>query len=329
MNRKFLVIQTAFLGDVILSTAVAEKLYERDPSAKIDMLVRKGNESVFQNHPFIRSVLVWDKKSSKYANLFRLLMTIRRTRYDVVVNLQRFAASGFLTAFSGAKETTGFRKNPFSFLFTHRMKHLISADVHETDRNQSTIAHLAGKFPAKPHIYPSEQDYSRTAHLKSEPYITISPVSVWHTKTFPAYKWMELVREIYESKSYRIYLLGSAPEYKASEYIRIKSEVPDVINLCGKLSVCESAALMRDAKMNYVNDSAPLHLASAINAPVTAIFCSTIPEFGFGPLSDNSTIIQTESALSCRPCGLHGFRECPLVHFKCAHTIGIGKNLIP
>jgi heptosyltransferase-2 len=73
--------------------------------------------------------------------------------------------------------------------------------------------------------------------------------------------------------------------------------------------------------MNYVNDSAPMHFASAVNAPVTAIYCSTIPAFGYGPLSDNSNIVETHEQLSCRPCGLHGYKACPQGHFKCAFGI--------
>jgi heptosyltransferase-2 len=74
---------------------------------------------------------------------------------------------------------------------------------------------------------------------------------------------------------------------------------------------------MRDAAMNFVNDSAPMHFASAMNAPTTAFFCSTIPEFGFGPLSEKARIVETEEQLECRPCGLHGKKSCPLGHFKC------------
>jgi ADP-heptose:LPS heptosyltransferase len=77
--------------------------------------------------------------------------------------------------------------------------------------------------------------------------------------------------------------------------------------------------------MNFTNDSAPMHLASAMNAPVTAVFCSTIPEFGFGPLSDDSMIIQTEEQLECRPCGLHGHEQCPEKTFNCAYTIPVTK----
>jgi heptosyltransferase-2 len=98
-----------------------------------------------------------------------------------------------------------------------------------------------------------------------------------------------------------------------------------VINLCGQLSFLQSAALMKDALMNYVNDSAPMHFASAVNAPVTAIYCSTLPAFGFGPLSDNSRVVEIRENLYCRPCGLHGKKACPEGHFRCAYDINLAQ----
>jgi heptosyltransferase-2 len=86
---------------------------------------------------------------------------------------------------------------------------------------------------------------------------------------------------------------------------------------------------MQKAEMNYVNDSAPLHLCSATNAPVTAFFCSTIKDFGFGPLSDKSIVVETSEILDCRPCGLHGYKECPKGNFKCGFGISINTTLIP
>jgi heptosyltransferase-2 len=78
---------------------------------------------------------------------------------------------------------------------------------------------------------------------------------------------------------------------------------------------------MKDARRNFTNDSAPMHLASAVNAKTTAIFCSTVPDFGFGPLSDDAVVVETSKKLDCRPCGLHGLRACPEKHFDCAHSI--------
>lgn len=99
------------------------------------------------------------------------------------------------------------------------------------------------------------------------------------------------------------------------------------VNLVGQLSFLSSAALMKGAVMNYVNDSAPMHFASAVNAPVTAVYCSTIPAFGYGPLSDESFIVETPIALYCRPCGLHGHAQCPEGHFNCAMQIHVEQLL--
>ena len=121
----------------------------------------------------------------------------------------------------------------------------------------------------------------------------------------------------------RIYLLGSKTDTLLCDEIIKQSKHLNALNLCGKLNLLESAALMKDAAMNYVNDSAPLHLCSAINAPCIAFFCSTVPEFGFGPLSDRALVIQSELELPCKPCGVHGKDTCPEGHFKCGTTISI------
>ena len=106
------------------------------------------------------------------------------------------------------------------------------------------------------------------------------------------------------------------------EHIRLQSGAAEqVVNLAGKLGFLESAALQEGAVMSYVNDSAPMHFASAMNAPVTAVYCSTLPSFGFGPLSDKSHIVEVKEKLACRPCGLHGRKACPLNHFDCAMKI--------
>jgi heptosyltransferase II len=89
--KKILVIQTAFIGDVVLATSLIENLHLQLPEVRIDILVRKGNESLFESHPFLNQVLVWDKKNNKYQNWVGLLFTIRSSQYDVVLNAQRFA----------------------------------------------------------------------------------------------------------------------------------------------------------------------------------------------------------------------------------------------
>ncbi len=116
-------------------------------------------------------------------------------------------------------------------------------------------------------------------------------------------------------------MLGGPSDVIANDYLLASAFQDNVINLAGDLSFLESAALIKGAKMNYVNDSGPMHMATAVNAPVTAFYCSTVPSFGFGPLSDDSTVIQVDEELTCRPCGLHGKKTCPKKHFKCGHNI--------
>ena len=101
--KKFLVIQTASIGDVILATPDLEKLNRFFPDASIDMLIKKGNENLLNNHLFLNDILVWDKSEEKYKNLLRLLRFIQNKEYAYVINLQRFASSGFLTVFSDRK----------------------------------------------------------------------------------------------------------------------------------------------------------------------------------------------------------------------------------
>ena len=320
--QKFLIIQTAFIGDVVLATSLIEKLHNYFPDAQIDFLVRKGNESLLTAHPYIREVLVWNKKENKQLNLLKILFAIRKKKYDKVINIQRFAATGMLTAFSGAGETIGFDKNPFSFLFTKKIKHIVgdgTVSKHEIERNLDLISSFTDSSPAKPVLYPSANDYNVVSLYKSGNYITVSPASVWFTKQYPADKWIDFINKVPDS--YQIYLLGAPSDNLLCISIMQAVTHTGVSNLSGKLSFLQSAALMKDAAMNYVNDSAPMHFASAMNAPVTAVYCSTVPAFGFGPLSDRKYIVEIREPLYCRPCGLHGYKACPEKHFNCARKI--------
>lgn len=330
--RPVLLIQTAFIGDVILATALVEYLAQHEPATPVDVLVRRGNEGLFQGHPHVRQVLVWDKKHRKYAGLWRLVQQVRAAGYGRVVNLQRFASTGFLTAFSGALERVGFAENPFSRLFTRRVRHVIGDGTHEVTRNLALLgidgaktSDLSGQ-PTLPRLYPTAADEAAAApYAAPGPYICLAPTSVWFTKQYPEAKWLELLGAL--PPGWPVYLLGSLPDAAACDRLAVGSGRANVISLAGRLDLLASAALMRGARMNYVNDSAPLHLCSAVGAPVAAVFCSTVPAFGFGPLSPVSFVVETQEPLSCRPCGLHGHGACPLGHFRCAYGIEVEQLL--
>lgn len=316
--RKILIIQTAFIGDAILASSLVEKMHHCFPEARISILVRKGNEGIYKGHPYLQETLVWNKQKAKLKNLFSLLGLIRKNKYDCVINCHRYASSGLLAGFSGSAHISGFKQNPFSFLFNHTVKHIIGDGRHETERYNELVEDFSGKEIFKPKLYPDSNDEKVAAQYLTTPYICIAPASVWHTKQLPVSKWVELCNKM--PPSLRIYLLGAPSDSPTCEAIIKESKHIEIISLAGKLSLLQSCALMRQARMNYVNDSAPLHLASSVNAPVTAFFLSTIPAFGFGPLSDNSIIAEVQG-LGCRPCGIRGFNHCPKQHFNCANKL--------
>jgi len=325
-DKKFLVIQTASIGDVILSTAIGEKLFSHYPNAQIDYLVKQGNERLFDGNPWINEIIAWDKSKEKYKNMLRIIFQLRDEKYDAVINLQRFASSGLFTIFSGAKKSFGFRKNPLSLFFSKSFAHQFQINWHETDRNHQLIVGLTDETKARPVLYPTMKDFAIMSQYKTQKYITITPASLWFTKQYPIEKWADFIKKT--DSDTNIYFLGSAADKSLCDKLIKQSNKENMMNLAGKLSFMESAALMRDASMNFVNDSAAQHIASSVNGKITSIYCSTIAEFGFGPLSDDSVIVESKEKLDCRPCGLHGHKKCPKSHFHCALNIKTSELLV-
>lgn len=335
--KRFLLLQTAFLGDAVLATALLEKLHAHYPDAGIDMVVRKGNEGLFTGHPFLRKLMVWDKRSGKTRNLFRVIGAIRQERYDHVINCQRFFSTGLMTVLARGSETIGYDKNPLSLLFTRKVRHVIpdpavlrrsaelaqDTSIHEVDRLNALIAHLTDASRPLPRLYPQQKDSEATARIP--PYVCLAPASVWYTKQWPAEKWAQLIARI--PAELDVLLIGGPGDTALCAAIAQQAGRGEV--LAGRLSLLQTAALMAKATMNYVNDSAPLHIAGAMHAPVTVVFCSTVPAFGFGPLHANGRVVQIAEHLDCRPCGLHGYRACPKGHFKCALGIAVDRLPLP
>ncbi len=319
--KKILIIQTASLGDVILSTSVLESIYAVDKDIELHLLVKKGNESLFTHHPFIKAIHVWDKKNNKRRSLKQNRKEFKKIGFDYIINIQRFFSTGFLSIRCGAKTVIGFKKNPCSLFFSKAVSHDIGNKLHEIERNHLLVQAI---FPEaklnKPKLYPSKEDFVAVEKYKTAaPYYCIAPASLWFTKQYPVEKWVEIIDLL--DKNANIYLSGSAADKAICQEIIMKSTHPHIYDLSASLTLLELAALMRDAAMNFVNDSAPLHIASAMNAKLCSIFCSTTPDFGFGPLSDSSFIIEANPYPPCKPCGLHGKKYCPIKTFDCAYNI--------
>ncbi len=304
---KILFIQTAFIGDAILGTAAVRALNARE--GKVDVLVRKGNELFYQNHPGVHRVLIWDKKN-KWSSWWTLLKEVRKTRYERIFLAQRFFTMGLFLLLSNAKSKIGYRSGWWSLAFDVKVEHRWGKGIHEVQR----LMDLVGE----------EQFYSPELHFlashqvdrPTQSYITISPSSVWKTKQAPVQVWQQVLDRYPHSQ---ILVMGGPGDVAVLQAMMQQLNHAHLNLVAGQYSLMQSAWIMKGAEMNFVNDSGPLHLCSATNAPVTAFFCSTVPAFGFGPLSENSVVLETKEKLDCRPCGMHGHQQCPKGHFKCGN----------
>lgn len=335
-SKNILIIQTAFIGDTILASHFARAVKDHFPDSKIHFFLRKGNESVIQGLPTIEKVWVWDKAGGKTRNLMRLIGELRKTKFDYVFNLHRHFNSGLVTSLMHSKVKAGFKQNPLSGFYSHRADHLIPHNPkenekvfwHEVQRNLQLIQLVDPQYKISPNMkdYRPElplqpKHFEKVAKYKTAEYFVVAPASVWYTKAWSESKYRELTQEL--SKKGKVIFIGAPGDKELCD--RIRKDIANTENLCGELNLLDSAALMKDARRVFVNDSAPLHLASCVNARTTAIFCSTVPAFGYIPLALDSVVIDVGDSLSCRPCGLHGYKACPLGHFKCSLDIEVSR----
>jgi heptosyltransferase-2 len=192
------------------------------------------------------------------------------------------------------------------------------------ERNLSLLAAISDgvDLNRSPRLYPSEADReAATAVAKihgDAPCVCIAPGSVWATKRWTAAGFAELAADL--GRDYLVVLIGGFADRVLCEEVRIRSGVSSCVNSAGRLSLTASAALIGMSALLVSNDSAPVHMASAMGTPVVAIFGATTPELGFAPFGVPGGIVQLEG-LDCRPCGAHGGRHCPIGTFECMREL--------
>jgi heptosyltransferase-2 len=319
-----LVIQTSFLGDVILTTPLIRELAKRGP---VDVIVTPQGAAVLANNPSIRTVIRYDKRGT-YGSALNLWQTIRELRsrrpYDIAYLAQGSFRSGLLAIMTGAKERIGFASSTGRALYTRQIPY--RPDRHHAERLWSLAMSECADPPTRdqirPRLYPSDEErltvdrMLRRAGSLEEPFVALAPGSAWGTKRWPYY--VELARRT--SEHARVAIIGSKSDAAIAEEITAALPAGCVINAVGELSLLASAELIGRAQAIVTNDSAPQHLASAMGTPTLTIFGPTVPEFGFGPLAERHAVAGLDG-LSCRPCDRHGPQRCPLGHWRCMREL--------
>jgi heptosyltransferase-2 len=329
--KKILIIQTAFLGDTILSIPLVQSLKKINPEFVIDFMCIPSTANVLMNNPGISKVIIYDKKSSgKLSKLKDIIKVVREEKYDIIICPHRSLRSALITYYSKAKIRIGFDKNALSFLLTH--KAVYRRDYHEINRNLELIKLIPGininqdDFILKPEIYPVNEDVTiadkllgEFAQTGTENIICLAPCSKWFTKRIPELKATDIVNSLISS-GYKLILLGGKDDEIFCESVLTRVNNHNVINLAGKLTPAQSSLAITKAKALITVDSAASHIGSTTNTPIIIIYGSTIPGFGFYPLTSKHVIIENNS-LDCRPCTDHGRGSCPKQHFKCMKDI--------
>jgi heptosyltransferase-2 len=318
-----LVIQTSFLGDIILATPLISELARRGP---VDVLVTPVGATALANNPDIRSIIRYDKRST-YASALGLWQTIKEIRsrrpYEAAYLAQGSFRSGLLAMMTGAKERIGFASSTGRVLYTKQIPY--RPDQHHAERlwslAMSDCADPPSRDQLRPRLYPSDEERRRIDVLlresgsTDEPFVALAPGSAWGTKRWPYYP--ELAKMLAEDC--RIAVIGSNADSALAAQILDALPPGCAINALG-LPLLASAELIGRARAIVTNDSAPQHLASAMGTPTLTIFGPTVPEFGFGPLAGRHVVAGHES-LSCRPCHRHGPQRCPLGHWRCMREL--------
>ncbi|MEO8449574.1 MAG: lipopolysaccharide heptosyltransferase II [Gemmatimonadota bacterium] len=310
-----LVVQTAFLGDVILTTGLLSALAER--LGPVDVLVRPAAAALIEKHPAVRSVITYDKRGQDRgtAGFTRVAERLRLRQYSRAYLPHGSFRSALLARWAGIGERIGFDDASGAWLYTVRVNR--PHDVHEAERLLALARPRKGtKATLALHLTEDDRAVAYAwlaARGIGDGFVALAPGSVWGTKRWPGYA--DLARML----PGRVVVIGGPEDRDLAQ--NIVTAAPDrVVSAAGDVSLRVSAALIERAAVLVTNDSAPLHMASAIGTPVVAIFGPTSPGFGFGPRGDRVGIVE-HGDLTCRPCSPHGPMRCPLGHHRCMREI--------
>lgn len=316
-----LVVQTSFLGDTVLTTPLLAQLSNRGP---VDVVTTPASAALLAHHPAVRAVIAYDKRGADRGllGLWRLARRLRANGYDLALLAQGSWRSAALALLAGIPNRIGFTTSAGRLLYSKRVPY--RDDLHHAAR-LLMLARPNGREPTPAELRPSlapgvaEREavdalLQRGGMREGERLVALAPGSVWATKRWPFYP--ELAVELAEDA--RVVVVGSAGD--APLAAAIIAAAPGAIDATGRLSLLASAELIGRCGVLVTNDSAPMHLASAMGTPTVAIFGPTVPEFGFGPLAPRASVVGHET-LPCRPCDRHGPQRCPLGHHRCMREL--------
>ena len=310
-----LVIQTAFLGDVVLTTPLLSVLSARH--GPVDVVVTPGAAPLLEGHPAVSEIIRYDKKGGDagLGGVRRIGAGLRARGYARAYLPHRSWRSAALALLARVPERTGFADSPAAITYTTRVPRARSG--HEVERLLALAGGRAGAVPPVSLALGPEDEAAAERWLAEHgvpaEFTARAPGSIWGTKRWPYYP------ELVASVEGPVVVIGGPEDAELGRAL-VAAAPGRAWSAAGQMSLRGSAALIRRARALVTNDSAPLHLASAVGTPVVALYGPTAPELGFGPRGSRSLALG-HAGLRCRPCSAHGPQVCPLGHHRCMREL--------
>jgi heptosyltransferase-2 len=331
---RILVVQTAFLGDIVLTTPLLRELKRAGADRRITVATTPLGAAILAGHPHVDEIVVHDKRGRERRplGLLRAIARVRGGRFDAAIAAQRSSRTGMLLVGSGAKRRVGFAGAPGAWGYTDRVRW--DGARHAVHRYLALSAPLGGDPEAadpRPVLAVGEQARARVASLLStagiaegEDVLAIAPGSIWGTKRWTPSGFADVARAA-ARLGLRPVLVGS-PDERALCLAIAETAGEGVSVLAGSTGPADLAALLARSRALVGGDSGPGHVASAVGTPVVAIFGPTVPAFGYTPYGSAHRVVEHEG-LACRPCDRHGPQTCPLGHHRCMVDVPAGRVL--
>lgn len=323
--RGTLVVDTSFLGDVLCAEPLVRAAARAFPGEPVDFLTVPGAAPLLQGHPQLRQTVIFDKRGADrgVTGLWRAARRLRAAGYARAWCTHRSWRTAALLALARIPERAGFDNASAAWLYTRRVRY--RSDAHEIERN---LDFAGGGAWERPQVFPSSADLaSAAAFTPSEPFVALTPGSLWATKRWPEERFAELARGLAAAGT-AVAVLGGPDDRELCARIAAAAAGTGapVADVSGRTGLRASYALIARAACLVTNDSLPMHLGVAAGVPVIGIYCSTIPAFGFAPRGPRDTVLEV-AGLDCRPCGIHGHQACPLGHFRCGKDLTAARVL--
>lgn len=331
MTERILIVQTAFIGDVILITPLIRALGELYPQAKIDVLLVPAAAKLLENNPHVSRVIAYPKRKNAMLTMLQMIIKLRREHYDLAISPHSSARTHILLYLAGIPHRLGFDRGPAACLLTAKIKH--PNNIHKINKNLALLKMLSPRdFELQTELFPSALDEKKAEllcrPLTGKPIIALAPGSIWATKCWDIESYRDLSLQLL-ARGIAILLIGGNGDKEKCDFIEQAALQQDqraaLINFAGSTNLLESAALIAKCKLMICNDSGALHLANAIQTRVFAFFGPTVTAIGYYPYRAGDKVFQTQ--LSCRPCGSHGGAKCPLGHHRCMKDISVSEVL--